>query len=135
MGGGLSSPDAALSVSKWAGGLTAVAEYYHKKLYEDPRALDYLHKRGLENLQNYDRFKLGFADGSLLNVIGESQKQTLMEIGILSDRGSEHFKNCIIFPIVDELDQVVGMYGRAIEPPLSSGHLPLSKWEQPVPGG
>src|SRR3990172_3085605 len=106
--------------------LTTIADYYHKKLYENPQALEYLHKRGLENVQNYERFKIGFADGSLLNVIGETQKETLKAIGFLAERGSEHFRNCVTFPIVDELGQVVGIYGRNIEEPPKSHFDKLS---------
>jgi DNA primase len=96
--------------------LTIIADYYHKKLYENEKALEYLHQRGFDDLQLYDRFKIGYADGSLLEIIGESQKATLKGFGILTDRGSEHFKNCVTFPIIDELGQSVGMYGRSIDP-------------------
>ena len=105
--------------------LTTIADYYHKKLYENPQALEYLHKRGLENIQSYDRFNIGFADGSLLNIIGESQRKELTEIGILTDRGHEHFRNCITFSIVDELGQAVGMYGRNIDDRAKTKHLYL----------
>ncbi|HOT47308.1 MAG TPA: CHC2 zinc finger domain-containing protein [Spirochaetota bacterium] len=94
--------------------LNTVMNYYRKKLYESPKALEYLTKRGLENVANYERFKLGFADGTLIDVIGEGQKHQLKELGVLRENGSEHFLNCIVFPVLDELDAVVGMYGRSI---------------------
>ena len=108
--------------------LTTIADYYHKKLYQNPPAIECLNQRGLVDLQLYDRFKIGFVDGSLLNVIGESQRKELTAIGILTERGHEHFMNCVTFPIMDELGQVVGMYGRNIGPlasaPLSERLLP-----------
>ena len=117
--------------------LTTIADYYHKKLYQNPQAIEYLNKRGLENVQNYDRFKIGFADGSLLSVIGESQRHQLANIGILHDNGSEHFKNCVTVPIIDDLGQVVGMYGRNIEEPPKSprGGLEANNAETPSGGG
>src|SRR4030042_6954940 len=45
----------------------AVIEFYHKKLYENPEALKSLDKLGLKKHANYERFKLSFSDGSLLN--------------------------------------------------------------------
>jgi 5S rRNA maturation endonuclease (ribonuclease M5) len=105
--------------------LATIAGYYHKKLYEEPEAVEYLKKRGLSSLENYGRFQIGFADGSLLEVIGESRRKTLKELGVLREKGSEHFRNCIIFPIIDELGQVVGMYGRSIDDTARTKHLYL----------
>src|SRR4030042_14871 len=45
----------------------AVIDFYHKKLYENPEALKCLEKIGLKKHANYERFKVGFSDGSLLN--------------------------------------------------------------------
>jgi len=103
--------------------LSTVMDYYRKKLYESPKALEYLTKRGLENVANYERFKLGFADGTLINVIGEAQRAELESIGILRENSSEHFLNCIVFPIVDELDVVVGLYGRSINDASKLPHV------------
>ena len=105
---------------------TAIAEYYHKRLYANDKALSYLHKRGLENIQNYERFMIGYADGSLLEKIGENQRNALIELGIINSAGREHFRGCVIFPIYDDSGVVVGMYGRAIEPPPG---IPLKNGE------
>jgi len=102
--------------------LTDITDYYHKKLYEKKQALKYLEKRGLTNKELYTRFKLGFADGSLLNVCTNGQKDALKALGFIRDKGGEHFFNCITFPILDEQGQAVSMYGRSTK---GSTHLYL----------
>jgi DNA primase len=103
--------------------LTEITDYYHKRLYENKAALKYLEARGLKDATLYNRFKLGFADGSLLNVCSNGQKAALKELGIVRDKGSEHFFNCITFPILDDRELTVSMYGRSIE---GSTHLYLA---------
>jgi DNA primase len=103
--------------------LTDITDYYHKRLYENKAALNYLEARGLKDAVLYTRFKLGFADGSLLNICSNGQKAALKALGIVREKGSEHFFNCITFPIMDEHEQTVSFYGRSIE---GSSHLYLS---------
>jgi DNA primase catalytic core len=98
--------------------LRLVTNYYHKKLYDHPEAIEYLQKRGLTNAEHYERFQVGFSDGSLLSIIGETQKQTLTEAGIITEKVEarlfEHFKNCLVFPIFDDNENAVSFYGRDI---------------------
>ena len=99
--------------------LNTISEYYHKRLYENPKAIDYLKQRGFKTPELYERYQIGFADGSLLNIIGETQRKELIEAGILNQKEEtakvwEHFNNCLIFPILDENDQPVSFYGRDI---------------------
>jgi DNA primase catalytic core len=94
--------------------ISTIAGHYHKKLYDNPEALEYLKKRGLTKPELYERFQIGFSDGSLLSIIGETQKQALTEAGIISEKGQEHFKNCLIFPIFDDNGQTISFYGRDI---------------------
>ena len=98
-----------------AASLNTVAEHYHKKLYENPAALEYLKKRGLTLPELYEKFRIGFADGSLLLKIGENQKRAFIEAGILNEAGHEHFYNCVIFPISEETGNTLSLYGRNIE--------------------
>jgi DNA primase catalytic core len=95
--------------------LNIVVDYYHKKLFDNPKSLEYLKKRGLRNAENYTRFSMGFADGSLLETLSEAQKEALKQSGIITDKDKEHFQNCLIFPIFDENNQAVGLYGRDID--------------------
>ena len=48
------------------------------------------------------------------------------KIELLLNKYIEHFRNCIVFPIVDELDAVVGFYGRAIDDNAKVKHLYLA---------
>ncbi|MBW1839661.1 MAG: hypothetical protein JRI49_06960, partial [Deltaproteobacteria bacterium] len=93
--------------------LNTVTDYYHKTLYNNQKALAYLKKRGLESTV-YSRFKLGFADGSLMTKLSKEQKEALKQSGILRENGTEHFCKCIIFPITDEAG-TTGLYGRSID--------------------
>ena len=95
--------------------LTDITDFYHKKLYEKKQALGYLEQRGITNTELYTRFKLGYADGSLLNVCSNGQKQALKTLGLVRESGSEHLHGCITFPILDEHERTVSLYGRSIE--------------------
>ena len=95
--------------------LKVISGYYHKRAIRASEALEYLEKRGLANAALYERFQIGFADGGLNFMIGESQKQALTEAGIFSEKGVEHFLNCLVFPIMDDNQNVVSFYGRDID--------------------
>jgi DNA primase catalytic core len=94
--------------------LSDVADYYHKRLFDSKDAIQYLIKRGIMNTGLYERFRIGFADGTLLSKLSDKQKESLKASGILNKNNGEHFHNCIVFPILDDADQVVGLYGRRI---------------------
>ena len=94
--------------------LNTVADYYHRRLFENRAALDYLAGRGFTDTRLFTRFHIGFSDGSILEKLSESHKTSLVQSGIISDRGKEHFTGCITFPIFDDMDQAVGLYGRKI---------------------
>lgn len=104
--------------------LQETINFYHSTFLEDKRALNYLANRGIKGEEIYNGFQLGFANGSLRNTLPEDGPliATLKSLGILNERGREHFYNCVIFPITDENGSVVGLYGRNIE---KSSHLYL----------
>lgn len=91
--------------------LNAVVEFYHKKLYENQEALEYLDKLGLKKQENYERFKIGYADGCLLNSLSKKQKVLLKKLNIIGEDDKEYFINCIIFPIFNEIEKVSSIYG------------------------
>ncbi|MGA2142939.1 MAG: CHC2 zinc finger domain-containing protein, partial [Brevinematales bacterium] len=95
--------------------LNTIRNYYHKRLFDHSEALEYLKKRGLANPALYERFQIGYCDGSLNLIVGDSQKEALTEAGIFSDSGKEHFLNCLVFPVIDENQNVVSFYGRDID--------------------
>ena len=73
--------------------LKRVIEFYHTAFCEDPRARQYLIKRGITDNTIFSDFKIGFANGTLLNVLpGEGDiYEQLKQIGILTSKGNEHF--------------------------------------------
>ena len=103
--------------------LTALQKHYHDKLYSNPSALEYLKKRGFKSSQLYEKFQIGYSDGSLLSKLGEKQREELKRIGILNDPSTgsgtaiqkEHFLNCLVFPILDDTGNVISYYGRSIK--------------------
>jgi DNA primase len=94
--------------------LTTVADFYHKKLFENRSAIAYLEGRGFKDHALFTRFKLGYADGGLLNVTSNGQREALKVLGLLRDTGTEHLSGCITFPVMDENDQALTLYGRRV---------------------
>lgn len=94
--------------------LNDIADYYHKKLFENKKALAYLKKRGFTDPELYMRFKIGYVDGTLPSLLSENQKQALTRMNILNSRGTERFYKRITFPLYDETGRIINFYGRSI---------------------
>lgn len=97
--------------------LSRVIEFYHKAFCEDGRARDYLTGRGITDNALFAAHKIGFANGTLLNVLPQEGDVTgeLKELGILNERGNEHFYGCATFPLYDLAGNPAGIYGRRID--------------------
>jgi DNA primase len=91
-----------------------IADYYHKKLFENKKAIAYLKKRGFTNPELYARFKIGYVDGTLPAMLSANQKKALMQMNILNNRGTERFYKRIVFPLYDEAGRIINFYGRSI---------------------
>lgn len=91
-----------------------IADYYHKKLFENKKALAYLKKRGFTDPELYSRFKIGYVDGSLPGKLSENQKKALKQMNILNNRGTERYYKRIVFPVYDENRKIINFYGRSI---------------------
>jgi len=97
--------------------LNRVIEFYHTAFAEDPRAKEYLINRGITDNAIFSDFKIGFANGTLLNTLpgeGDIYNQ-LKQIGVLNSKGNEHFYGCVTFPLYDMDGNVNGIYGRRID--------------------
>jgi DNA primase catalytic core len=109
--------------------LKRVTAFYHQTFFEDKRAAEYLSGRGIRGEEIYKAFSIGFANGSLKNTLPTNADnellRTLQEIGILNQRGTEHFYGCAVFPIYDESGNIVQLYGRKISDQDGPNHLYL----------
>ncbi len=105
-----------------------VVDYYHETLKKTPQGLSYLEKRGLNNSEMIEHFKIGYANRTLGLRLPESNRkegaairENLKKIGIYRDTGREHFCGAIVFPVFDENGDIVEIYGRKTTQRLSSG--------------
>jgi DNA primase len=94
-----------------------VVDFYHTAFAEDARAAEYLAKRGITDNHLFSSFKIGFANGTLVSVLPDEGDITseLRELGILNDRGAEHFYGCVTFPLLDPAGNPVCLYGRRVD--------------------
>lgn len=108
--------------------LTRVIDFYHKAFCEDDRARQYLMNRGISDNALFAAHRIGFANGTLLNVLPADGDviNDLKTLGILNSKGNEHFYGCACFPLYDLAGNPAGIYGRRIEnSPNSPPHLYL----------
>ena len=105
--------------------LGQVTDYYHSRLKESPKALEYLEKRNIASAEAVDQFQIGYSDRSLglrLPVAdtqaGKEIRDRLKKLGVIRAKtGHEAMRGCITFPILTEGNQVSEIYGRRISNP------------------
>ena len=103
---------------------TAAIEHYHADLFSrDTRGLDYLKKRGLDDVETLQHFKVGFVAGSLKARLTAAQRGTLA--ALFNEKGNERFYLRVVVPIFDAAGMPVGLYGRSIQPDNTAPHLYL----------
>jgi DNA primase catalytic core len=96
--------------------LDRAVEHYHRCLLSTPRAQDYLRSRGITAAEFATAFRVGYADGSLLEVISPAGQAALQRLGVLTETGRELLSGCVIFPLLEAASgQVVNLYGRHTE--------------------
>jgi len=107
--------------------LMQVVDYYHETLKQHPDALDYLSKRGLNNPELIDHFKLGVANRTLAYRLPEKNRKAgaeirgrLQKVGILRESGHEHFNGSLVIPVVND-GRVLEVYGRKLRDDLRKG--------------
>ncbi len=108
--------------------LSQVVDYYHATLKQNPGALDYLTKRGLNNPEVIDTFRLGYANRTLgLRLpdknrdAGAAIRGRLEALGVYRKAsGHEHLSGSLTIPILGDAGDVLGLYGRKILPNLSA---------------
>ena len=102
--------------------------YYHERLKQTPEALAYLVRRGLDDAELIERFRLGFADRSLglrlpekTRKAGHEIRTRLQKLGLLRESGHEHFNGSIVIPVVSPGGEITEVYGRKINDYLREG--------------
>lgn len=96
--------------------LERVIEHYQKRFRETPVAQQYCNQRGLNTRDLWDAFRLGYADGTLLDMLPPEGpvRQALTQLGVLNDKGKEAFRGCLIVPLSHPDRGWVGLYGRRL---------------------
>ena len=109
--------------------MAQVARYYAENLAREPRARDYVAKRGL-NADTVERFAIGYAPNSWNELLrrfggGDPERKRLSDAGLIVERergqvhGSERhydrFRDRLMFPIRDARGRVIAFGGRVID--------------------
>ena len=117
--------------------LARVHSYYQHTLTEDNAGIDYLkNERGINDNQSLKDFGVGYANGTLLNILPDDEEiiKSLKTIGILNSKGKEIFYNCVVFPLYDTSGAIVSLYGRNIDPASPDGYAAASVKHLYLPG-
>ena len=97
--------------------LAKVVEHYHKTFCSRRDAQAYLEKRGLTDPELFRDYKLGYADGSLLERVPKKGelREKLLALGVVTAKGRELLGGCIVVPIADPLTgSWTSLYGRGL---------------------
>ena len=116
--------------------LERVVGFYAQTLKECPEALAVLERRGLDEQELIDYFRLGYANRTLGYRLpaknrkpGAQLRGKLQELGVLRATGHEHLSGSLVIPVGDVNGEVVQLYGRKLRDDLnhrgSSRHLYL----------
>ncbi len=101
--------------------MQVATRYYREQLKLSGRAIEYLKKRGLSG-EIAARFAIGYApDGwqNLSAVFPDYQSASLDDTGLVisseNDRRYDRFRDRIMFPIINQRNQVIGFGGRVLD--------------------
>jgi len=136
---GGSTPASITAFDDWYQVMAQAAQYYRQQLRQSQAAIDYLKKRGLTGEIARD-FGLGYAPpgwDNLLKTLGtDSDMRTrLLKTGLIkqneSGRRYDHFRDRVMFPILDVRGRVIAFGGRKLS---KSEHEPkyLNSPETPL---
>ncbi len=99
------------------------AEFFEQQLFETDRgkhiALPYFKERGFRE-DTIKKFSLGYAPNEWKGLLEEASRQNynaefLKDLGLVSDKGFDFFRDRVMFPIFNLSGKVVGFGGRILE--------------------
>lgn len=93
-----------------------MAHLYHQSFWESSEAQAFLTARGLDDRDTWQAFRVGYCDGSLAQRFAGNgpAAETLRATGLVREDGQEHFRGCLVVPLVHPERGVVGFYGRRL---------------------
>jgi hypothetical protein len=98
--------------------LERVAAFYHQRFLDRPEGQHYLVKAlGLRNVSLFRDYRIGYADGSLLDALPQDAESVdlFRELGVLNGRRREVLTGCVVFPLFDAAGTLVNLYGLHIK--------------------
>jgi len=103
--------------------MARVAEVWHQAFCERPEGLAYLEKRGIHDKGLLRQLQAGYCDGQkLLAITADAERELLQRVGVFHEGGKEFFARCVVFPLKDRQNRVVGFYGRSTLPNAKVPH-------------
>ena len=108
--------------------LAHAIDFYHKTLLRTPKALAFLQRKGLDNIQTIEKYTIGYSDRAFGRSIpdgqlkaGKEMRQGLQAVGILKGSGHETFYGSLVIPLLDRQGRIVDAYGTKIGRGLRRG--------------
>lgn len=91
--------------------LNNIAEFYHKEFMKTKKGKEYLCSKGIYDNRIYEEFKIGYANGSLHNMLPRKEeiRKALKEFGLLDDCNKETISG-VIFPIYNKDGNCTGFH-------------------------
>ena len=110
--------------------MTRLRDFFHGRISESEAAKAFLRKRGLYSPELVAYFKLGFDDGRANQAITAKVAGALHSLGLINDKAHIRFYQCLTVGLEDAEGNVVGLYGRRVNPSKGSKHqLPKGRLE------
>jgi len=110
-------PEQGLTAVRRAKLLERVAAFYHQRFLDRPEGQQYLIRVcGLRNLSLFSDYRIGYADGSLLEALPRDADgiELFRSLGVLTHNNQEVLASCVVFPLFDAAGALVNLCGRRI---------------------
>lgn len=99
--------------------LARVHDLYRAALADAADARAWLTRRGLTDTNLLERFAIGFAPGTLKQILPQESdvRRRLRALGLITGpgRGREHLAGCVVIPLTDSTGRVIELVGSPIE--------------------